>query len=296
MLRPFHSLEHQCAAERRLKAERSRFSSSKAGFMGQLHHLNLVAQQLQSMCPSAEQRGNSPLKRLASPEARLDLTGDRWSMLPGSAPPPLLCRPALASNASPFGPGRSERCTTSGFANRAALSKGSRRRRPVHVTNLLAEDDPALIDFNEEPEDPRVYLPAHRIGDLLPEAATEKKEPVSQRQVARSCKPSISKSMPALHIAARRLPLRPLRGGTLAHAASLRNAGYGGAGGAVAAKPMSRQHEEVARSLPQDFDDNIFPEAPEGLSRRVSECDNEGFADAESGAEGQPEQLEDLPD
>jgi len=257
MLRPFHSREDQCAAERRLKAERYRDASSKAGFLGQLQQLNFVRQQMESMRSSAH----------ASPEARfgerLDLSGERWSTLPGTAPPPFVCRPAIASSTFPMGPGRTGCGGAPGFGHAFAKAGAGRRRRPVHVVSTLVEDDPALIDFSEEPEDPRVYLPAHRIGDLLPETATEKKEP-RQRQQVRSSKPGVSKSMPSLHIAARRLPIRPARSNGYS-ISSFGAAGYGGAGGAISAKPMSRQ-QEIARPLPKAFDvDNVFPDAPEDL-------------------------------
>jgi len=272
MLRPFHSNETQCAAERRLKAERTSYSSSKAGFMGQLRHQRSVQQRLQSMAPHAEPV--SPEAAMRDLErARLDLErGDgSWPMLPGSAPPPLLCRQAQYQKVSAFGPGhRGDRCHGStGFAGGKPFSKGSRRKRPVHVMSM-GQEDPVLIDFCEEPEDPRVYLPAHRIGDLLPETASQSSAQTlpPKLNAARSAKVGLSKSMPSLHIAGtRRLPLRPLRGGGLVNGVSLGGSGYGSAKGASSAKPMSRQHEEIARPLSQNYDDqiyddNVFPEAP----------------------------------
>eukprot|EP00929_Paragymnodinium_shiwhaense_P050620 TRINITY_DN25495_c0_g1_i1.p1 TRINITY_DN25495_c0_g1~~TRINITY_DN25495_c0_g1_i1.p1 ORF type:complete len:384 (+),score=46.39 TRINITY_DN25495_c0_g1_i1:119-1270(+) len=48
-------------------------------------------------------------------------------------------------------------------------SKQQRRRKPVDFTISEEESDavadPALIDFSEEPDDPRCRVPAHRIGD-----------------------------------------------------------------------------------------------------------------------------------
>jgi len=240
MLRPFHCLEDQCRAERRRKAERCRDASSKAGFLGQLRQLNFVQQRLQSMHPAAEP---------PSPEALVDPDGERWSRLPGSAPPLLSCRPALASNASPQGPGHGSPWSI------ARGHKGARRRRPVHViSSSFVDDDPALIRFSEEPEDPRVHLPAHRIGDLLPEV---QKVPQQQKQHSRFGKPGISKSMPSLHIAARRLSLRPVRG---------TGQGANACAGIPKPKLAPRQGEdfrEVAFSRdfdPRDLDDDGFLE------------------------------------
>jgi hypothetical protein len=261
MLRPFHSLEHQCAAERRLKAEHSRGCSSKAGFLGQLRQLNFV-QQRWGAWPTGP-----PSPKPASPEGDdgEDATErDRWSTLPGTAPPPYLCGTAIASKALPScgagsrdGLAKRGRCATTdgrlaSANNHFGISQGGRRRRPVHLVSMLTEDDPALIDFSEEPEDPRVYLPAHRIGDVLPEAATQKKSAspapsgkAEPRQ--RSPKVGSSKSAPSLHIAARRMPLRPIRNGALNVRANRPH--HGGSRGAHSVKPMSRHLEERTHSL-----------------------------------------------
>jgi len=242
MLRPFHSLEKQCGAERRVRMERCRETASKAGFLGQLKHLNFVQERLQSMRPSVEPGSEARLG------VREDLSGDRWAMLPGSAPPPLLCRAA--------GPRPGVRGTTAGSMLGGLGSR--QRRRPVHVI-AIAEEDPTRFDFSEEPEDPRVYLPAHRIGDLLPEGASQSTEtnPTLQprpKPARRSAKPSaskcskpgVSKSTPALHIAASRLPLRPLYG----KAGGSMFADFGGARGAAQAKPMSMQQETAFDAFP----------------------------------------------
>merc|ERR1719203_2639754 len=89
MLMPFHRLESQCAAERRLKAERNRDVNSKAGFLGQLRHLNFVQQRLQSMWSTSAES--------ALPEVGLDLAGERCCTCPGTAPPSVYGRPTLAS-------------------------------------------------------------------------------------------------------------------------------------------------------------------------------------------------------
>ncbi|CAE8640317.1 unnamed protein product, partial [Polarella glacialis] len=44
------------------------------------------------------------------------------------------------------------------------------RRRPVY--SLAVDGDPEKFSFSEEPDDPRVIVPAHRIGDELPLSAT----------------------------------------------------------------------------------------------------------------------------
>jgi hypothetical protein len=48
---------------------------------------------------------------------------------------------------------------------------GSQRRRPLYDFFSVedVEGDPSFIDFSDEPEDRRCVLPAHRIGDTLPE-------------------------------------------------------------------------------------------------------------------------------
>lgn len=234
MLRPFHSLENQCAEERRLKAERCRDASSRAGFSGQMRNLTVVQQRLQSM------RENAPVER-ASPEACLEVGGEcRWSMLPGSAPASLR-RPGVRGGA-----------------------KGARRRRPVHVISehhfpsIGEAEDPALMPFDEEPEDPRVYLPAHRIGDILPEAAMgsppKKPQPQTQLQPARSPPKvilkgnGVSKSMPCLHIAASRLCLGHNHGGS----ANVGNSGH--------FNPSAPQ--EQYRGSSGILDDPVFPEPP----------------------------------
>jgi len=250
MLRPFHSLENQCAAERRLKLERCRDASSKAGFLGQLRQLNIVQQQLQSL--------HTPVERAPS-EACLDIAGEcRWSKLPGSAP---------ASMRRPGG--------------RGALAKG-RRRRPVHVIAPIGEDDPALIPFSEEPEDPRVYLPAHRIGDILPEAAMNSppKRP-QQSQAARNSQKlgaGISKSMPTLHIAASRLPLWPVPGSCWIQG----NAGRIGAGGTAPKLVTLRREEDeetVTEGASPASDDSIFPKPPRNSGGLVEEGDEEYLPD-----------------
>lgn len=205
MVRPFHSLEDQCAAEHRLKAQRCLDASSKAGFLGQLRHLNFVQHRLQAMCPSKSEP--------CLPEAGFDLAGERLLAGPGTGPSLILDRTSPCAS-SPSSAGRRRPVAGSGNAI------GCRRRRPVHVVTTMPDDDPALISFSEEPEDPRVYLPAHRIGDSLPEVTprtpqvqqgTPKKP---QGLQARSPKPAVSRSAPSLHITANRVPFRTARGDT----------------------------------------------------------------------------------
>lgn len=90
-----------------------------------------------------------------------------------------------------------------GSASRGALRKRQVRRSVSSHSDM--QEDPAFIDFPEEPEDPRVRLPAHRIGDVLP-SSTESpvflEKPVVQMP-ARTGKGS--QSMPTLHILARGL-------------------------------------------------------------------------------------------
>lgn len=237
MLRPFHSSETQAKAERRLKLERCSYAASKAGFHGQLRHLNHVQQQLQSMQPPPER---------SSSEACLDhIVGEcRWSMLPGSAP------------ASLRRPGQ------------RGFTKGGRRRRPVHVIPTVGEEDPRQTVFCEDPEDPRVYLPAHRIGDALPETVVNvvpKKQ--AQPQAARSPPKfgaGLSKSMPTLQISESRLPLQAVRGGCWLQG----NGSHGGAGGAAVTKLLQRgedDFEEERLFAPASSgvrDDHLFPKPP----------------------------------
>lgn len=180
MLRPFHNNENQCAAERRVKAERFRDAHSKAGFLGQLRHLNMVQQQLQSMCPASAEPSSS--------QAGLDLTGERWAPCPRTAP------------ADHFR-GQGHGYSTSSLARR--------RHRPVHTFAGLTEDDPQCILFSEEPEDPRVCLPAHRIGDVLPDSCVAGQSKPPKRQDPKKRKSKLSQSAPTLHITAKSFSLKP---------------------------------------------------------------------------------------
>lgn len=77
------------------------------------------------------------------------------------------------------GHARTRGCAARENAARLVASGGRRgapryaqRRRPFLSPDLaleLADGDPELLSFSEEPEDPRVAVPAHRIGDDMPE-------------------------------------------------------------------------------------------------------------------------------
>jgi len=255
-------MEKSAIAEHRQTTARSRDVATTGGFLGNLLHLKFVKQSLRSMAPDTSEFPGTP-------EARLDLSGERWSMLPGSAPPPLQCRAALSTAPSGYG---SCRVGSAGGGNGGPVYGSSRpkgvirRKRPVHVITALNEEDPNFIDFEEEPEDPRVYLPAHRIGDLLPEAATPSVNGPPKRPAAKvpSRKPGASKSMPSLQIGGlqcpgfKKAPLRP---------ADRNSRNQSDSFGLGEPRPMpqrdpSKQRE--ARPMSADFDDGDFPEPPDG--------------------------------
>lgn len=137
------------------------------------------------------------------------------------------------------------------------VAAGSRRRRPVRsnveVTTTTSvshsmssratlrtpgsdDEDPEQMEFCEEPEDPRVRVPAHRIGDCLPEDdPAPQKPPVAATFAAPLGAPKTafkkprmhgSRSEPLLQVQARRMP-PPHRG---AHAAGVHAAGAASVG------------------------------------------------------------------
>lgn len=71
------------------------------------------------------------------------------------------------------------------------------------------------MPFSEEPDDPRVLLPAHRIGDALPEEIEPKKnnmiKPAPKASPERAKRKTAAKpakgSKPSFQVAAKRLPL-----------------------------------------------------------------------------------------
>jgi hypothetical protein len=64
----------------------------------------------------------------------------------------------------------------------------------------------SLFVFSEEPDDSRVLLPAHRMGDLLPtEGSVPPRAPPRQQRSARQL--NISRSSPAVFIAVKKAPL-----------------------------------------------------------------------------------------
>jgi len=71
-------------------------------------------------------------------------------------------------------------------------------------------EDPMLIPFSEEPDDPRVYMPAHRIGDLPPDGWRPK---ATTRSLPNQCGrrgsrlPCPSGSSPALLLDGTQLPV-----------------------------------------------------------------------------------------
>lgn len=70
------------------------------------------------------------------------------------------------------------------------------------------EDDgqDSLFVFSEEPDDSRVLLPAHRMGDLLPaEGSVPPRAPPRQQRSARQL--NVSRSSPAVFIAVKKAPL-----------------------------------------------------------------------------------------
>lgn len=97
----------------------------------------------------------------------------------------------------------------------ASTGKDHRRRPVCHDT--LDDDEAALL--SEEPEDPRVYLPAHRIGDAPPRSSPRARatpppacshagNPGRLQPAGHGAKPrGASRSSPALVVASKKKPL-----------------------------------------------------------------------------------------
>lgn len=94
-------------------------------------------------------------------------------------------------------------------------------------TSCGTEGDPSLLLFPEEPEDPRVYVPAHRMGDLAPTCAGGSPAKLGRAgNQAALCGTSLRRatfgrspgvrSSPELLIAAKQAPLgQPTKGHTM---------------------------------------------------------------------------------
>mmetsp|Transcript_52600 Transcript_52600/g.118480 ORF Transcript_52600/g.118480 Transcript_52600/m.118480 type:complete len:283 (-) Transcript_52600:75-923(-) len=105
-------------------------------------------------------------------------------------------------------PSSSSSCTAFGAFTR------ERRRRPVHATSV--DDSPSNFSFSEEPEDARVHLPAHRIGDAVPEGSSmgsrssgrARQSATRHLPASRSLKTSeLTRSSPALILRIKKMPL-----------------------------------------------------------------------------------------
>jgi hypothetical protein len=84
-----------------------------------------------------------------------------------------------------------------------------------------SEDGPeALAAFSEEPDDPRVSLPAHRMGDELPVQSRNcpTRSPVPPRQRCSERQLNISRSSPAVFIAVKKVPIHGAPRGSAARA------------------------------------------------------------------------------
>mmetsp|Transcript_17635 Transcript_17635/g.37431 ORF Transcript_17635/g.37431 Transcript_17635/m.37431 type:complete len:398 (+) Transcript_17635:65-1258(+) len=55
------------------------------------------------------------------------------------------------------------------FSGTAESGSFARARAPSALSDPFLDEDPSFIPFPEDPDDPRVRLPAHRIGDTPPE-------------------------------------------------------------------------------------------------------------------------------
>eukprot|EP00930_Biecheleria_cincta_P035195 TRINITY_DN24222_c0_g1_i2.p1 TRINITY_DN24222_c0_g1~~TRINITY_DN24222_c0_g1_i2.p1 ORF type:complete len:232 (+),score=19.45 TRINITY_DN24222_c0_g1_i2:124-819(+) len=72
-----------------------------------------------------------------------------------------------------------------GGSSPSAMGK---RRRPVHDSVSMSLDgDPEKIPFSEEPDDPRVFVPAHRIGDDPPACRPSRSALASLKGRRREC-------------------------------------------------------------------------------------------------------------
>eukprot|EP00440_Ansanella_granifera_P033549 gb/GFBE01036405.1/.p1 GENE.gb/GFBE01036405.1/~~gb/GFBE01036405.1/.p1 ORF type:complete len:268 (+),score=35.47 gb/GFBE01036405.1/:1-804(+) len=100
----------------------------------------------QTKSSKEERRGQQQQQQLAQ-QPRLRLKSPRSS-------------PSLRSGAGGAASGKPDICIG------PVESSASRRRRPVHDSRL--DGDPEKIPFSEEPDDARVAVPAHRIGDEPP--------------------------------------------------------------------------------------------------------------------------------
>eukprot|EP00927_Polykrikos_kofoidii_P031896 TRINITY_DN27314_c1_g1_i1.p1 TRINITY_DN27314_c1_g1~~TRINITY_DN27314_c1_g1_i1.p1 ORF type:complete len:267 (+),score=26.28 TRINITY_DN27314_c1_g1_i1:62-862(+) len=89
-----------------------------------------------------------------------------------------------------------------GRAQTSSSSRADERRRRPALDFSFSDDDPGMMQFPEEPEDPRVRLPAHRIGDSPPESCTALSQTMSKQ--SRGSPTSLTMrsvhSAPALHV------------------------------------------------------------------------------------------------
>lgn len=97
--------------------------------------------------------------------------------------------------------------TETGSSSPSAMGK---RRRPVHDSVGLSTDgDPEKIPFSEEPDDSRVFVPAHRIGDDPPASRPSRSALAGLKGRRHGAKKlQLSESAPDLFLSVKQLPLR----------------------------------------------------------------------------------------
>lgn len=232
LLLPFDSAEEEERAARRWRrrAEEGRGEVAPGGaYMGQGH---------------SWRRAVCPRRPLSSPKQR------HWPELAWQA----AGRREVASGRGLRGEAeeRGGMCVgtpdaASGTSPSAGSGTDPRRRRPVCAAlpdDLEDVDDPSLLSFPEEPDDPRVYLPAHRIGDLLPEGPLPGapallafwgrggggRLPAGSRKAKQS---RLSASSPALLLGGQKLPMHRAAVGRRGHCGDAYGLGSGGPSGSV---------------------------------------------------------------
>lgn len=183
---PFHTASKEDSSKA--------FSSSKKAS----RHASL-ATQMQRGLKSSSPRSSPPPRRESA------RAGPAPALVPESPSRGLGTRAQV-----PRPDGQADICIGQLDTERSSPSGMGKRRRPVHDSVSLSMDgDPEKIPFSEEPDDPRVFVPAHRIGDDPP-ASRPSRSALARLKGRRhgAQKLQLSSSAPDLFLSVKQLPLR----------------------------------------------------------------------------------------
>lgn len=186
LLMPFHTASKEDSSKA--------FSSTKKA-----SRQASLATQMQRGLKSSSPRSSPPLRREPArgapgpalvPESPSRSLGARAQGPRLDQPPDICIGPTDTGGSSPSGMGK--------------------RRRPVHDTVSMSTDgDPEKIPFSEEPDDPRVFVPAHRIGDDPPASRPSRSALAGLKGRRHGAKKlQLSESAPDLFLSVKQLPLR----------------------------------------------------------------------------------------